>query len=197
MSPPTTLQRAVTGRPLFPTFSDIILSSGYGEKMQSNGGRPGQQRAILTKEQAISIYLQRKSSGLRTSAVAAMFQVNPKTVRDIWNRRTWADETQHLWEDGEEPVMRSRRRMMKFGRSESEPGTRPAYDCGNELRTRSCCSSTSTYSSLDSRDSSQLPAFQSSSRDSHDWTWECGVAPLSDGQNDPFDVALPASIGWF
>jgi hypothetical protein len=29
--------------------------------------------------------------------VAEMFGVSPKTVRDIWNRRTWAFTTAHLW----------------------------------------------------------------------------------------------------
>ena len=29
--------------------------------------------------------------------VAALFGVSPKTIRDIWNRRTWAYATIHLW----------------------------------------------------------------------------------------------------
>ena len=29
--------------------------------------------------------------------VAEIFGVSPKTVRDIWNRRTWAYATHHLW----------------------------------------------------------------------------------------------------
>ena len=29
--------------------------------------------------------------------VAGMFKVSPKTVRDIWNRRTWACTTRFLW----------------------------------------------------------------------------------------------------
>ena len=33
--------------------------------------------------------------------VAQRFGVSPKTVRDIWNRRTWAHTTVHLWQEEE------------------------------------------------------------------------------------------------
>jgi hypothetical protein len=62
-------------------------------------------RAILSANQAAEIYCQRTLSGsaggLRTLEVAEMFCVSPKTVRDIWNRRSWAQETRHLWVPGE------------------------------------------------------------------------------------------------
>jgi hypothetical protein len=28
-----------------------------------------------------------------------MFDVSPKTIRDIWSRRTWKRATCHLWEE--------------------------------------------------------------------------------------------------
>jgi hypothetical protein len=28
-----------------------------------------------------------------------MFDVSPKTIRDVWNRRTWQRATCHLWEE--------------------------------------------------------------------------------------------------
>ncbi len=79
---------------------------------------------VLTATQAIAIY--RCKLGFRlpktfqscllpaesrikgqSVPVAHMFGVSPKTVRDIWNRRTWAFTTAHLWteeEDSQVPV---------------------------------------------------------------------------------------------
>ena len=80
-------------------------------------------RAILTVEQAIEIYHLRLKSDTaqsagrgaaptpgRTQAVAEHFGVSPKTVRDIWNRRSWANETRHLWAPSEKPGYRPCRR---------------------------------------------------------------------------------------
>jgi hypothetical protein len=54
---------------------------------------------ILTAEQARAIYLLRcassaegshaKSVAGKSSLVAEMFGVNPKTIRDVWSRKTW------------------------------------------------------------------------------------------------------------
>jgi hypothetical protein len=35
---------------------------------------------------------------------ACKFQVSPKTIRDIWSRRTWQQETSHLWTSFEDTV---------------------------------------------------------------------------------------------
>eukprot|EP00292_Cryptomonas_paramecium_P034046 CAMPEP_0113700334 /NCGR_PEP_ID=MMETSP0038_2-20120614/23895_1 /TAXON_ID=2898 /ORGANISM="Cryptomonas paramecium" /LENGTH=79 /DNA_ID=CAMNT_0000623971 /DNA_START=17 /DNA_END=253 /DNA_ORIENTATION=- /assembly_acc=CAM_ASM_000170 len=63
------------------------------------------QRATLTSHQAVQIYALRMPSTFQPDSecagsaklVAAKFNVSLKAVRDIWNRRTWADETSHLW----------------------------------------------------------------------------------------------------
>jgi hypothetical protein len=90
-------------------------------KDEDDGERVG---LVLTATQAIAIY--RCKLGFRqprtfescllpaesrikgqSVPVAHMFGVSPKTVRDIWNRRTWAYTTAHLWteeEDNEVPV---------------------------------------------------------------------------------------------
>ena len=54
---------------------------------------------ILTADQARSIYLLRSASSAgesliqtvagKSSLVAEMFGVNPKTIRDVWSRKTW------------------------------------------------------------------------------------------------------------
>ena len=56
---------------------------------------------ILTAEEAITIFVARKERSGRRDQVArnlaCQFGVAPRTVRDIWNLRTWADTTRPLW----------------------------------------------------------------------------------------------------
>ena len=61
--------------------------------------RAGHFLVILTAEQARSIYLLRRPSTSegpsalsvagKSSLVSEMFGVSPKTIRDVWNRKTW------------------------------------------------------------------------------------------------------------
>jgi hypothetical protein len=56
---------------------------------------------ILTAEEAMTIFVARKERSGRRDQVArnlaCRFGVAPRTVRDIWNLRTWADTTRPLW----------------------------------------------------------------------------------------------------
>mmetsp|Transcript_53917 Transcript_53917/g.112595 ORF Transcript_53917/g.112595 Transcript_53917/m.112595 type:complete len:241 (-) Transcript_53917:7-729(-) len=82
-------------------------------------------RAVLSLAQVIEIYQYRKIPHRdrqccdpllgRSVAVAKKFNVSPKTIRDIWNRRSWAQETRHLWTSDE-------RRMIRFRKT---PSARP------------------------------------------------------------------------
>jgi hypothetical protein len=71
---------------------------------------------VLSDSQAIEIYkcklqllrpssfescMQSAESRIKGQSVpvAARFGVSPKTVRDIWNRRTWAFTTEKLWDE--------------------------------------------------------------------------------------------------
>jgi hypothetical protein len=68
---------------------------GKGEKDQSRNPF----LVILTAEQAKSIYALRSASTAegpqahlvagKSSLVAEMYGVSPKTIRDVWNRKTW------------------------------------------------------------------------------------------------------------
>ncbi len=40
-----------------------------------------------------------QSESARSTEVAERFGISAKTVRDIWNRLTWIDATQTLWND--------------------------------------------------------------------------------------------------
>jgi hypothetical protein len=72
-------------------------------------------RAVLTEAQAIEIYAHgqtMKKYGVdplkhgQSVALAKQYNVSPKTIRDIWNRRTWTQETRHLWGETEAPMIR-------------------------------------------------------------------------------------------
>ena len=59
--------------------------------------------AVLTKEQAINIFLQKNSTGFasqaqKCAAIASAYSISVKTVRDIWCGRSWLEVTYDLWE---------------------------------------------------------------------------------------------------
>lgn len=67
-------------------------------------------KAVLTTESAVAIYrLRPKARGgagvgavkSHTTEIARRYGVTAKTIRDIWNRTTWAKDTKHLWTDEE------------------------------------------------------------------------------------------------
>eukprot|EP00292_Cryptomonas_paramecium_P013081 CAMPEP_0113679480 /NCGR_PEP_ID=MMETSP0038_2-20120614/10668_1 /TAXON_ID=2898 /ORGANISM="Cryptomonas paramecium" /LENGTH=224 /DNA_ID=CAMNT_0000597517 /DNA_START=60 /DNA_END=734 /DNA_ORIENTATION=- /assembly_acc=CAM_ASM_000170 len=183
-----------------------------------NNGRPGQPRALLSGEQAAQIYMYRKSTTFsvdprlsgNANAVAAKYGISSKTVRDIWNRRTWAEETQHLWNAGDKPVIRSRRRMMMFlqsyATSTSVSSPQPlAWITYHESSASSSCSNSCPNSpqqesndDLDIEDAYirecrravTLP-HEACGHASQPFElgWECGMAPLDSGLDDLFDVA--------
>ncbi len=82
-------------------------------------------RAVLTEAQAIEIYMLgqkiRKSCfHLRNDdsvVLARKFCVSPKTIRDIWNRRTWTKETKYLWNENERPMIRKKKFVALCGSS--------------------------------------------------------------------------------
>ena len=78
-------------------------------------------RALLTKQQATEIYMIGKlvrhqgsdpMQGSRSAQIAKTYGVSSKAIRDIWNRRTWQNETRHLWDKHEQPVIRYRRPVL-------------------------------------------------------------------------------------
>ena len=58
-----------------------------------------QHKLSLLQPSSFGACLQTAESRMKGQSVpvAELFGVSPKTVRDIWNRRTWACATQHLW----------------------------------------------------------------------------------------------------
>ena len=63
-------------------------------------------KVILTTDQVLEIYncklaFEKYNNGIRARglsvSVSRMYQVSPKTIRDIWNHTTWKPVTCHLW----------------------------------------------------------------------------------------------------
>ena len=74
-------------------------------------------RAKLTEADALNIY-HRKSSFTSASAIAKLYGVSEKAVRDIWTGRTWSKETWHLDESRPFPTKKMGR---PFGRKDAQP----------------------------------------------------------------------------
>uniref|UniRef100_A0A7S0VM98 Uncharacterized protein n=1 Tax=Hemiselmis tepida TaxID=464990 RepID=A0A7S0VM98_9CRYP len=63
-------------------------------------------KVLLTQDQALEIYkvrpMDNSPNAKPTSMdVAEQYGVSPKTVRDVWNRKTWVKVTKPLWHAGE------------------------------------------------------------------------------------------------
>ena len=101
-------------------------------------------RALLTEQEAVEIYQFRKAAAAhraaghtahligRSSAVAMKYNISPKAVRDIWNRRTWTQETCHLWTDDEKPMLRTKAPLCKLSRRDSDSSTSSETSCSQD-----------------------------------------------------------------
>jgi len=57
-------------------------------------------RARLTPEQAIDIFKIRRTKTARTAGLlATKYGISPKAIRDIWTRKSWAQDTRPHWND--------------------------------------------------------------------------------------------------
>ena len=67
---------------------------------------------MLTEQDAIEIYKYKMAISCakakndvvdslrgKSVSVSKMYEISPRTVRDIWNRQTWTNATSHLWKD--------------------------------------------------------------------------------------------------
>ena len=92
--------------------------------MNSTSIQCAKPRAVLTKEQAIDIFRlstfnYSKASRPTATSVAKAFGVSEKTIRDIWNGRTWCEETLPL-DSSRQPKPR-KKAGRPLGRKDSAP----------------------------------------------------------------------------
>lgn len=65
----------------------------------ARGHGRGRARAKIVEGDAPKIFeMMKERGGAGSLDVADAFRISPKTVRDIWNRRTWVKQTRHLWQ---------------------------------------------------------------------------------------------------
>ncbi|EKX31342.1 hypothetical protein GUITHDRAFT_122460 [Guillardia theta CCMP2712] len=85
---------------------------------------------VLTADLAFKIYreipadLDQTSNSRKSTEVAIKYGTSPKTVRDVWSRRTWSEATMALW-TAEEVAERLRRRKRGPGRPVGSKDARP------------------------------------------------------------------------
>lgn len=114
----------VDGTPAAPGLD----SKAYGMKPRSV--KPASsKRQQLTVEEAAEIYLLRPRRGERSGGMmhcrtlAPKYGVTPKTIRDVWSGRTWAEATRHLWTP-EEIAQRKRMQSERLNaKTESQSGS--------------------------------------------------------------------------
>ena len=86
---------------------------------------------VLTAEQAVAVFLARKErTGKRgdvANTLARRFGVAPRTIRDIWNLRTWKEVTQPLW-SSDDFARVAKKASMKRGCPPPEARTPDAAD---------------------------------------------------------------------
>jgi len=123
-------------------------------------GQRKQTKMMLTAEQAVEIYKHREigPSGVGASArsassaksrsiqVAVQYGVNPKTIRDIWNRATWVKATRPSWTDAEGQVaaeyastQASNSVSGSNGARRETEGSHSARSCCDEVGGRAAC----------------------------------------------------------
>ena len=101
----------------------IILAYYFGGYLQKMRNQTRSQRCVLFVSQAREIYKFKflASTSLSTldaqgqheeisycTLLAAKYGVSSKTIRDIWNRKTWVSATDHLFDQKQDrPIDRS------------------------------------------------------------------------------------------
>ena len=97
----------------------------------------GSKRQQLTVEEAAEIYLLRPRRGevrsgctVHCRMLAPRYGVTPKTIRDVWSGRTWAEATRHLWTE-EEKAQRERNKGVKDEKQSDSEGDADDDYAGN------------------------------------------------------------------
>jgi hypothetical protein len=108
------------------------------------------QRLVLSKQQAVEIFRLKSCHGFPTSHAASahlaiLYKVSSKSIRDIWNGRSWLNATFDMWDEGNRP----NRRIV--GRPKGKRDSRPRLSKAHAgLKTVTICSRESDVSASQS-----------------------------------------------
>eukprot|EP00291_Cryptomonas_curvata_P018751 CAMPEP_0172166124 /NCGR_PEP_ID=MMETSP1050-20130122/8803_1 /TAXON_ID=233186 /ORGANISM="Cryptomonas curvata, Strain CCAP979/52" /LENGTH=340 /DNA_ID=CAMNT_0012836691 /DNA_START=33 /DNA_END=1050 /DNA_ORIENTATION=+ len=96
--------------------SICFSNHGCSLQVQEPPKRRPMKKIVLTSEKACEIYSfkadadgssgSNESIAVRSQHIAARYEVDAKTVRDIWNRKTWVHKTKALWTPQVQPPER-------------------------------------------------------------------------------------------
>jgi len=132
--PPPGVVGGVAGMPVPRGFDG--KANPFSSMMAPRRVKPASsKRQQLTVEEAAEIYSLRPRRGERSGGMmhcrtlAPKFGVTPKTVRDVWSGRTWAEATRHLWT----PEEISQRKHMRSERPSAKAESRSSDDGDDDM----------------------------------------------------------------
>ena len=117
---------SISGYELDTTISEHDLNNSSSKAVVSSNARQNK-RVILNAETAFEIYklkiqIMSKSSSFsiammsraakirgKSKPIAQKYHVSTKTIRDIWNRKTWVEATRSLWQKDLDDLFSTRR----------------------------------------------------------------------------------------
>jgi hypothetical protein len=139
MSRPIRNESSQTNLKICKSVNSVMISEKRRQKSKqdSDGQKSGSAfLVILTAEQARTIYQLRSVSTAqdssacsvagKSSLVSEIFGVSPKTIRDVWNRKTWTQVPFHTWWGRASP---NRTHVVPNARSRGPFGRRRRYTC--------------------------------------------------------------------
>mmetsp|Transcript_58674 Transcript_58674/g.155166 ORF Transcript_58674/g.155166 Transcript_58674/m.155166 type:complete len:163 (+) Transcript_58674:96-584(+) len=109
----------------------MVEADSSGQEDAADGSGKRMVRVVLTADDAAAIFQMRpssdevKSQNQSASAVARKYGVSPKTIRDIWQARTWSRATFHL--DSSRPAPVKRRVGRPKGAKDLQPRQKFGY----------------------------------------------------------------------
>jgi len=83
--------------PSFPPAGPVVPTVCVRPKPKTVTGKTG---VRLTSEQAINIYRMKRTKSVGTaSRLSTRYGISPKAIRDIWTRKSWAQDTLPHWNE--------------------------------------------------------------------------------------------------
>lgn len=104
-----------------------LSGSATAAKRSGVNHRKGVPRNVITRDEAREIYLMQEEYAGTSDVVGEMYGIAPKTVRDIWNRRTWVRATKPVWSQCRPPAAaRPKQSTVAAAARAAAPGCGPA-----------------------------------------------------------------------
>jgi hypothetical protein len=182
-----------------------MLCSGQKSSQSNEAATRFRPRALITEADAIQIYLSRpgRNAAQVSNRIEAMMfwvrklGVSPKAIRDIWNRRTWAPETQHLWTEGEFAMIRAKSKKIRNGVGQCKGHCKSqssAHSSGSPAASYDPYSWTNTQNMSSILNSFGMQSWHSSSSQKYsDHLRPCTSRPASI-ELEPTEAVIPAAL---